>query len=139
MNEPEWIAVSRSFLAFLEADGEGSPEELEALLDRLLRSAEPLSLPDTEQEAPERDALEVYKHWYVLAQRRLSSLADLGSEDGRWILDDLADIATELDRTLNVWDAELPEAAQWEFRFGFEEHWGRQHARPLLRYLQDVA
>ncbi len=137
MDDPEWITVSRRFLAFLESDGEGSTTDLAGELEHLLAAGADVGLPDTDEEAPERDALVTYKRWYACAQRRFPTLADSDCEPGgRWAGDDLADIATDLEEAVDLWEEGLRRAALWEFRFGWQTHWGPHHARPLLDWLR---
>ena len=137
MDDPEWITASRRFLAFLESDGEGSAAELARELEHLLSAGADVGLPETDEEAPQRDALATYKRWYACAQRRFPALADSDDETGgRWVGDDLADIATELEQAVDLWEAGLSRAAQWEFRFGWQTHWGPDHARTLLDWLR---
>ena len=48
--------------------------------------------------------------------------------------DDLADIATDLADVRWYFDQGRPETAIWDFRFGYQSHWGR-HLHDLRRYL----
>lgn len=136
MDEPEWILASRSLLTFLEADGEGSPAQLREVLRRLLAAAEPLALPDTDEEAPEQELNAAYRHFYGRAEDRFPAFSQAHREDGGWAADDLGDIGQEIQRVVRSWEADLREAALWEFRFGYEHHWGAAHAVPLLAWLE---
>ena len=49
-------------------------------------------------------------------------------------IDDLADIAADLDHVLHLWPRS-PELALWEFQESFAAHWGL-HLRSLQLYLQ---
>ena len=54
-----------------------------------------------------------------------------------------ADLAARLETTRQanaelekaIADAGKPELAQWEWRFGYDTHWGWAHAQPLLMHL----
>lgn len=53
--------------------------------------------------------------------------------------DDLLDIYFDVRRGLRLWASEAPRAAAiWEWRFGFDAHWGN-HAVNALRALQRAA
>jgi hypothetical protein len=60
---------------------------------------------------------------YIEADRVVASLSD-----------DLLDVYRDVMRGLALWDAGLPPAAMWEWRFHFEHHWG-DHAIDALRAL----
>lgn len=49
-------------------------------------------------------------------------------------VDDLADIALDLQIVLWAWEHTSPENAAWHFRFGYETHWGR-HLHDVRRYI----
>lgn len=51
-------------------------------------------------------------------------------------IDDLADIAVELQEVEWRWTNTSPEDAAWAFRFGYQSHWGK-HLHNLRRYLHD--
>lgn len=56
------------------------------------------------------------------------------------LADDLADIYRDLQAGLSLFEADHPIDAAWEWRFGFQTHWG-QHLvgaqRPIHEYLSD--
>lgn len=54
------------------------------------------------------------------------------------LADDLWDIYTELQAGLALWDQGRRENAIWEWRFGFEMHWG-EHATGAMRALYMLA
>jgi hypothetical protein len=60
---------------------------------------------------------------YIEADQVVASLSD-----------DLLDVYRDVMRGLALWDAGLPPAAIWEWRFYFEHHWG-DHAIDALRAL----
>jgi len=49
-------------------------------------------------------------------------------------IDDICDIARELEAVLWCWENTSVHDALWHFKFGFESHWG-QHLRDLQLYL----
>jgi len=59
----------------------------------------------------------------------------LGTGDA---IDDLTDIAKDVQEVFLRWQVTSERDALWYFRFGFESHWGR-HLRSLQLYLHDRA
>lgn len=130
-DEPEWVRESRSFLAFLAADGPGETGELRARLHRLLVLGERTPPPDeTGGPAPPRSV------FVPDAARRFEHLDAGDDPDARWVSDDPRDIAGDLATAIAAWDAGQVASAAWEWRFGYETHWGALHARPLLAWLE---
>lgn len=54
-----------------------------------------------------------------------------------WGLDDLMDIAVDLNEVLWLIDARRVTDAVWQFRWGYENHWG-DHLHDLRRYLHKL-
>lgn len=52
-------------------------------------------------------------------------------------LDDIADIARDLYEVLWYWNNHCEGTALWQFRWGYENHWGA-HLRSLQRYLYEL-
>jgi Domain of unknown function (DUF5063) len=51
--------------------------------------------------------------------------------------DDLSDIAIDLSEVVWLFDHNRPNDAIWQFRFGYENHWGH-HLHDLRRYLHKL-
>ena len=49
-------------------------------------------------------------------------------------IDDLADIAIEMERVQWLWETNGAQEANWHFRFWYRSHWGR-HLHDLRRYV----
>jgi hypothetical protein len=113
-----------------------------ALLLELLRAG--MDLPDVEPsdaDAPsvDRDAWErVYARMAAIDAPRLYGTADpsdvLAEALTGDLHDDLADVWSDLREGLALYDAGARVDAAWQWRFGFENHWGR-HAAEALRVL----
>ena len=148
--EPEEIhAVVLDFIHLLEEGGGDEPANLRSLelcLDRLAlacHSAHPEL--DCEEDAPTEDYLRIRQ----LAAARFPKLSfyyeaskitdasrepEVLLEDG---LDDVADIARDLYAVLWYWDHDCRKTALWQFRWGYEIHWGA-HLRSLQKYLYEL-
>jgi hypothetical protein len=137
--------ASRAFLAALREGEPPSLTQLSELLDALASAYHlvPLSEPaDIEADRPSR--FDEWKEWMLVLGKRFPELGyyrrvdplaeppdDLFLEDA---IDDLADIALDLEDFL--WRAENlgTDDANWHVRFSFESHWG-SHLRGLTSYL----
>ena len=143
-----WSRTFEAATAYLSEISEGSPpsrSRLLELIDRLTNSYHqvPASEPDdAEYDVPLRtDWPEILNgrfpdfdcYPFVFLPADFPCEAMLGDP-----IDDLADIALDLEEYLwrlnNVSEAD----ANWHVRFTFEIHWGR-HARDLGAYLQATA
>lgn len=49
-------------------------------------------------------------------------------------IDDLADIARDMEQVERLWESGRAEDAGWQFRFGYRTHWGR-HLQDLRSYV----
>jgi len=135
-----WTETSRAFLRFLEAEGEGRLADLKAHLAALIAVAEATPLPDLDQDEEHDPQVHEETYWSGHARRRFPTLGsyelpgdEFGLADG-----DLAELALELEQSLAIADAGKAVLAQWEWRFGYETHWGWAHAQPLLKYLEGL-
>jgi len=136
-----WIEASRDFLSFLEADGEGSIHDLAERLAGLIAVAEATPLPSLDTDEEHEPDVHDEEYWGGHAVRRFPALAQLyPMPDDLYGLGaiDLAELALELEQSLVIADAGKPVLAQWEWRFGFDTHWGWAHAQPLLSYLKSL-
>ena len=64
-----------------------------------------------------------------ISEKIVESLTNVGDA-----IDDICDIAGELENVLWCWDNTTVDNALWHFRFGYESHWGK-HLRDLQLYL----
>ena len=64
-----------------------------------------------------------------ISEKIAESLTNVGDA-----IDDICDIAGELENVLWCWDNTTVDNALWHFRFGYESHWGK-HLRDLQLYL----
>ena len=101
-----------------------------------LRMEQPDDAPDVRLRSPSQED-------WQLVHRRLKTLPfgfynslfdphkDVGLASGLGVgdlLDDLADIWRDLRHGLDLWDAGHELAAQWEWAWSFQNHWGRHAA-----------
>jgi len=131
-----WIALSRDFLAFVEAEEEGSLADLAEKVAALVALAEATELPALSEREPEPP--EDVTHdggWLDRAERRFPALAAWREEDDGYAPDNVGEMAEDLERALKVLDLGHPSHALWEWRFNYESHWGPHHAAPLLAQL----
>lgn len=135
-----WIETGRAFLRFLEADGEGRLADLKAHLAALIAVAEATVLPDLEEDQEHDPEVHEEDYWSAHAARRFPSLGVYAQSDDGYGLatGDLSELALELEQSLAIADAGKPVLGQWEWRFGYETHWGWAHAQPLLKHLEGV-
>lgn len=141
------IETARSLLELphLHAAPEARVQELRRVLDRLAvayHSLETTSVPTEEQPEPARTEYAVMRARYAAAFPGLGAyhaVADVSAPAAPPevtlgdALDDLTDIALDLEEVLDRANASL-EDALWYFRFLFETHWGA-HLRFLQLYL----
>ncbi|MDR7118836.1 DUF5063 domain-containing protein [Caulobacter sp. BE254] len=134
-----WITLSRDFLAFVAAEGEGSLDDLAKKVSVLVALAEATELPvlsDAENELDERPP--PAGDWLDHAERRFPALTDYRQEeeaDLGYAPDNVCEIAEEFDRWLQLLALGHERPALWEWRFAYEHHWGPHHAAPLLTQL----
>ncbi|CAH1680535.1 hypothetical protein CHELA1G11_14729 [Hyphomicrobiales bacterium] len=132
------IAAIEQFLELLSNPPVGEPDRLPAL-ERALNLLS-LIYCDTPEVEPERgDTLEPerrdYMDWRATAQTafpmlgfyRAAGYGNVTEEPYDAIadaIDDLADIAGDLEKVLWYWRNSQPIEAMWLFRFSFRAHWG---------------
>ena len=140
-------ATVKDFFAFLETPMD--PKEREASLGRVLdllavayhSSAGPFddaeypdpATPDPAALRARITALFPDLGWYNEAEE----IAGPPGHPGVVVADainDLVDIASDLEQVLLRWESTSEPDALWHFRFGFESHWGK-HLRSLQLYL----
>lgn len=92
---------------------------------------------DDDVDVPRRSSPEDH----AVIQARFSSLYDRGDDDQEaaegWThipWDDLGDLYHDMRTVDDVFEFGREADARWEFRFGFESHWG-EHALSLIGYL----
>ena len=149
MTGEECIAAARQFLALFDrAEGPVSLTTLERMLDRLTFAATHVQPEFDEREWPDppRRGMAAYDARRAAAVRCFPSLgfysvADPLAEPGEKCeplvgdaIDDLADIACDLQEVIWRWENTSREDAIWLFRFNYRTHWG-EHARQLQVYL----
>jgi hypothetical protein len=95
---------------------------------------------DTEADAPSTDAIAIGRlvserfptfGFYALANP-LNPLQDTPLCGDA--VDDTEEIASDLMEVVWLWENVGPDDAHWQFRWGYENHWG-EHLRDLQRYL----
>lgn len=151
MTPTEVLEAVREFLVVLERPLR--PEDREAALrlalDRLALAshfAKPAS-DDAHHSAPPVPSSDVLRAkigplfpelgYYNTALDTVDKVGDseLGVGDA---IDDLVDIARELQAVLLRWETNSAADALWHFRQGFKSHWGK-HLRSLQLYLHERA
>jgi len=137
---PPWIEASRAFLQYLEAGGEGSTDGLKAHLAGLIAVAEATALPSLEDDQDHDPDVHEEAWWDAHAVRRFPMLGAYPTPDGLYgdAPGDLSELALELEQSLAIAAAGKPELALWEWRFGYDTHWGWAHAQPLMQYLETL-
>lgn len=148
MTNDELRALIQRFLDLVH-NGVGSVEENERtlveLLDRLALAVHevPEGAVTSELEAPDRN----YQGVRAVVEARFPNFGLYGA--GQLLLsdgdpdpiigdaiDDITDIALELQETAWTWDHIGVQDALWTFHFGFTSHWGL-HLRQLQAYLHE--
>lgn len=140
--------IRASIEAFFRAVTDGAGDELDRLatlakaLDGLVQAynSAPETEPDEFGDAPRQDV-----------QPMLSAISDAFPSIGLYAdvdptgdftqemwtgdaIDDLSDIARDLADVIWYFEKRRPETAIWDFRFGYQSHWGR-HLHDVRRYL----
>jgi hypothetical protein len=146
MNRAAIYEAIQGYLKIMDGSGasEDRLDELALALDRLALAYHfaHCEFEDSDLDAPRDD--------YAELRRRASALiadpspynmvldvsvnigeTEIGVGD---TIDDLADIASDMQKVLWLWDHASVEIALWEFRWGYENHWG-EHLRYLQLYL----
>lgn len=138
-----------AYLALLDrnpSDGEVGLRRLATTLDHLVTiyfgtcDVDPVE----KAEAPSKR----YSEYYQRAAKAFPELglypyADPGGEPGEEgpavsdAIDDIADIAGDLDEVLWYFDHASDAEAIWHFRFGYQHHWG-DHLHSLRNYLHST-
>ncbi|WP_255528395.1 DUF5063 domain-containing protein [Qipengyuania sp. YIM B01966] len=142
------VNAINGYLALLKSQ----PDDEETRLAKLCEALDCLVIeyhraPDVE---PDTDDLLPSVPYEPLAERAAASFPELGyyadvePQDGLeqevtlgGAVDDLADIARDLSGVLWHIDRGAANDAYWEFRFGYQTHWG-MHLRRLRRYLHSI-
>ena len=141
------LEAARALLALPDVVGTPAQreEKLRSALDRLALaygSVKSMSFPEGEQPEPPRAEYTVVRARFAAAFPGLgfyNAVLDLSEPQKQAevttgdALDDLADIALDLQEVLDRSKASI-EDALWDFRFGFQTHWGA-HLRWLQLYL----
>ena len=140
MTDPNaWIALSRDFLAFVAAEGEGSLIDLAEKVAALVALAETTALPElSDAENAVDESPSPASDWLDHAERRFPALTDYRpdeEEDLGYAPENVCEIAEEFDRWLQLLAQGHARPALWEWRFAYECHWGPHHAAPLLAQL----
>ena len=125
------------------ADGENGLRSLALALDHLVAvyfETEDIE-PGEDGEAPAKDSSEFFKRAsQAFPELGLYPYADPGGEPGEEdclvadAIDDIGDIAGDLSEVLWYLDNGSAANAIWEFRFGYQHHWGN-HLHGLRNYL----
>ena len=130
------IGLCRNFLSLVQQPDVAEHNEIKALYrlcDELSLSAHSLEIP-----SGEFDSKPAACHTSVSAldiiQQRFADLVAEPSIDGGdpWL--DLWEIVDDLKRIVGLFDAKQKDAAQFEFKYGFQTHWGL-HLASLRYYL----
>lgn len=156
----EFAAASRAYCNFIEALTEDRPANFYSSLELLLAQLHIAILQiDADPDAPETPDAEsrdmTHNQWKVITQRLEQLTADetnrlYDMHIASWktakpadnycavrasmLWDDLADIYRDLKNGLQLWDTNTDDArrgASWEWRFGYESHWGYHLARAI--------
>ena len=126
-----------------ENNDEANARTLHLLLDQLALAyhyAE--SDLDCEDDAPSEDysrlrqlaAQRFGQFGYYYQVSRTSKWEQEPTIEARDAVDDIADIARDLCEVRWYWDHECEKTALWQFRWGYENHWG-EHMRSLQNYI----
>ena len=143
MKDTPTVAVARRFLTLLQEEEPPSDKELARALDELALAyhSTPEGRPaDEDATPPSKD----YRGRYASLSMRFPDYGYYAVSDPTEPLnkenmvgdaiDDLADIASDLEEVVWRFDNVGAEEAHWYFKFLFEIHWGR-HLRELSHYL----
>src|SRR5258707_558910 len=135
MPESDMIAAVRAYLSLIEAPLSSNEARLSALaeaLDRLAFAYHHVTETDFHYDVLDRPH-DVYQAAHKAMGRRFPELGfyaaaskDVtGPSTTGDAIDDLVDIADELQQVQWLWDNRSPEAASNQFRTGYRFHWGR--------------
>ncbi|QEX19514.1 hypothetical protein FRZ44_48280 [Hypericibacter terrae] len=145
MSESDMIAAAEAYLSLVDAPPNSSEARLSALaetLDRLAFVYHRVTETDLHYEVPDRSH-DVYQAAHKAMGRRFPELGFYAVATSKDItappmtgdaIDDLVDIADELQQVQWLWDNKSPEAAGNLFRAGYRLHWGR-HLQDLRGHL----
>lgn len=142
-------AAIEGFVALLERDPADGPDGIRRLalaLDRLVAvyfETEDVD-PGGESEAPRKDyAGLVQRASQAYPELGLYPYADPGGDPGEEAplvadaIDDIADIAGDLNEVLWYFENATAAEAIWDFRFGYQHHWG-DHLHSLRNYIHST-
>jgi hypothetical protein len=152
-----FAAVAREYCAWAEGAPSSPADEARTardLLARLVAAATALREPADEDHGEEPESGPTHDDWRRVLGRMavlpvqyyrelpvdeaLRDTADLAAAGSLGDLhDDLADVWRDLRRGLDALDDGRPGDAAWEWKFGFDSHWG-EHATDALRVLHRV-
>jgi hypothetical protein len=143
MEDTPTVIAARRFLALLQEGNPPSDRELARALDELAMTYH----QTPEGEPAEEDATppsKDYQERYAILSRRFADYGNYAVSDPSEALnkesmvgnaiDDLADIASDLEEVVWRFENVGADEAHWYFRFLYEAHWGR-HLRELSHYL----
>ena len=140
------IESVRSYLAIFSAPPEAEAERLRALatalatLDYVYHSAAEVPFVEFDDPPPRSG----YKATCAIVARAFPkfgfyAVVTLDPDPDAKVMvgdaiDDLADIALELEEVEWLWDNRGPQEAAWQFQFGYRSHWGT-HLHDVQRYV----
>jgi hypothetical protein len=145
MSESDMVAAVRAYLSLVEAPPRSREARLSALaesLDRLAFAYHHVTETDFHDDVPGRPD-DVYQASHKAMGRRFPELGFAAVAASKDItaasttgdaIDDLVDIADELQQVQWLWDNKSLEAASNQFRAGYCSHWGR-HLQNLRGHL----
>jgi hypothetical protein len=135
----EAMADVRAFLVCVEAEGIANMGDLDRLCeasDRICKVARELEkpvLPDTDFSRPE-----IRNPSLAAIAERFAVLADVATDGvNPWV--DIHHPAVDLASVMALYDAGRKLESQWDFKFGFQTHWGMHLASlriPLLKAIR---
>ena len=137
------VSVARHFLRMLTDGKPPSKEELARALDKLAVAYHEGPAGDPAEEDVDAPS-DNYQDRYRRLRERFPNLGYYSVADPMEVpnekpivgdpIDDLADIAADLEQVLWRFEHVGPDDAHWHFKMLFEIHWGR-HLRELALYL----
>ena len=132
----EAIGLCRNFVSLVEKPDVAKHNEIQALYrlcDELSLVAHSLDIPSGEFDN-EPAASHTSASALDIIQRRFADLVAEPSIDGGdpWLA--LSEIVDDFKRIIGLFDAKQKDAAQFEFKHGFQTHWGL-HLASLRYYL----
>jgi hypothetical protein len=135
----EVVSAIRAFRAMVENGGREDPAVLIAVTTKLLETASRMkgeAVGVERLERPDRSASEDH----LVVQAKFAHLHTTHADDvaaEEWTpmpLDDLGDLYHDICVVDDLFLDGFEASARWQFRFGFENHWG-EHALSLIGYL----